>query len=55
MDVKCPYCHREIDNGYVRSEVARQMGKSKSPRKKSKEEMSRLGKLGAKKRWKKEE
>ena len=53
--MECPYCHREIDNTYVRSEVARQMGKSKSPRKKkSKEEMSKLGKLGAEKRWKKD-
>jgi hypothetical protein len=50
--VQCPYCHREIDNHYVRSEVAKQLGSVKSPRKKKDPaEMSRLGKLGAKKRW----
>lgn len=52
MEVKCPYCLREIDNSYVRSEVAKQMGSVKSDRKKKDPvEMARLGKLGAKKRW----
>lgn len=52
MEVKCPYCHHEIDNGFIRSEVAKQLGSVKSPRKKkSKEEMSRIGKMGAAKRW----
>jgi len=52
MEVKCPYCHREIDNGFIRSEVAKQMGSVKSPRKKKDpKEMARIGKLGAKNRW----
>jgi hypothetical protein len=52
MQVKCPYCGREIDNSFMRSEVAKQLGSVKSPRKKKDpREMARLGKLGAKKRW----
>jgi hypothetical protein len=52
MGVKCPYCHREIDNNFIRSEVAKQMGSVKSPRKKKDpKEMARIGKLGAKNRW----
>ena len=52
MEVKCPYCHREIDNNFIRSEVAKQMGSVKSPRKKKDpKEMARIGKLGAKNRW----
>jgi hypothetical protein len=52
MEVECPYCHREIDNQFIRSEAAKQMGSVKSARKKKDpQEMSRLGKLGAKKRW----
>ena len=49
--VKCPYCGHEIDDKFLRREVARQMGRSKSPRKKKDPaEMSRLGKLSAAKR-----
>jgi hypothetical protein len=52
MKVECPYCHSEIDNRFIRSEVAKQMGSVKSARKKKDpKEMSRLGKIGAKKRW----
>ena len=54
LEVKCPYCGKEIDDSYVRSQVAKQLGASRSPRKKkSPEEMSKLGKKGAAKRWKK--
>lgn len=50
--MECPYCHREIDNSFIRSAAAKQLGSVKSHRKKKgSEEMSRLGKLGAKKRW----
>jgi hypothetical protein len=52
MEVKCPYCHREIDDGFIRSEAAKQAGSSKSPRKKKDPEaMRKLGTLGAEKRW----
>jgi hypothetical protein len=52
MEVQCPYCHREIDDGFIRSEAAKQAGRSKSPKKKKDpEEMRRLGKLSAEKRW----
>jgi hypothetical protein len=50
--MECPYCHREIDNSFIRSAAAKQLGSVKSHRKKKGSEgMSRLGKLGAKKRW----
>jgi len=50
--VECPYCHRQIDDSYVRQHVAIQLGRSKSPRKKKDPKlMAKLGKLGAQKRW----
>jgi hypothetical protein len=52
MGMECPYCHREIDNSFIRSAAAKQLGSVKSHhKKKGSEDMSRLGKLGAKKRW----
>jgi hypothetical protein len=52
MHVKCPYCGKEIDDSYVRSHVAKQLGAVKSPRKrKDPKQMAKLGKLGAQKRW----
>jgi len=52
MEVKCPYCGHEIDDSFIRSAVAKQLGSVKSDRKKKDpKEMARLGKLGAKKRW----
>ena len=50
--VRCPYCGREIDDSYVHSQVSKKLGSIKSPRKKKDpEQMSKLGKLGAEKRW----
>jgi hypothetical protein len=50
--VKCPYCHREIDDSYVRSHVAKQLGSKKTPaKKKDPKRMAELGRLGAAKRW----
>jgi hypothetical protein len=52
MEVECPYCHRQIDDGYVRQHVAKQLGASKSPRKKKDpQKMAELGKMGAEARW----
>jgi len=46
--VICPYCGKSIDDSYVRSHVAKQIGSVKSPRKgkRNKAELSRMGKLG---------
>lgn len=53
LTVICPYCYKEFDisSKDLNKHFAKEGGRARS--RLSKEELSRIGKLGASKRWKK--